>query len=639
MKKVINNKKVLFAIVLILLVVLVLYSVLFKDGSVSLTTLNETHMNQEKDAVYSIVISYDANYQNAKLKDNIHVEDTLPEGLNFVEFVQKNDSQLLFINKYDGYNTSQDGMSYEAYYGCIAQVKGGVSGLKYDSNTRKITFDIIDMSDGCQISVDVRVSFDPTTTRIDHYNTARVRVGNQYYKSNTIHSYVGDDSATVYSVNFKIEGEHPTSLNKFYPLRRTYSVGQEIGLDEVPNTPGYTFNGWTSNDITISNGKFTMPNKDVELVGTFTPSNETKYKVTYKTSGDVPEGFIVPNPVEYYKGEIVNLYSITGNSIYDVEYRISPNIDGLDGNEFVMPNKDVEVTLLFTNKVYAIRYKFMGEYSPKTIEKPVSTVSGDDERAKSLKQYIGNEELYSLHYASEKVKLPKYKSRTCTNREDNSEVKCRFAGWFYSNEFTMPNAHITVEGLWSPVVGVFEPQIITTILNEKDKYYKGDVVEFKTTIKNTSDVDISNVKVDNNLKNQKYPQSDLYKINGEHIIIYEIKAGSSVDIFSTYNVVEDEVTQIANIFEIVSATSSNEDYYLENTDYIAEVSFDIDTIGSEESETNTTVVDEPNETNTTIIPESNTPKTGDDVWIYFLILGVSAVVIFVVIKLLKKKEE
>ena len=629
------NKKILVLVALILLVVPILAGIVFKDGSVSFSGSGPIKMNPEKDAIYSIIVSYDSTYKDSKMNNTIHVEDILPEGLNFVEFIQKTNDQLINSNKLGKLEIYY--AQYDSYFGCTAQVRDGVNGLKYDPNTRKISFDIIDMSDGCQISVDVRVSFDPTTTRIDHYNTARVKVGNNYYKSNTIHSYIGDDSATLYSVNYRIEGEHPTSLNKFYPLRRTYSAGQQIMLDEVPDTPGYTFNGWTSNDVTISNGKFTMPSNDVELIGTFTPNNETKYSVTYKTSGDVPEDFVLPSTKEYYSGEIVTLYSVTNNKAYTVKYSFSSTVD-LNDNEFTMPNKDIEVTLTFENNIYGIRYKFMGEYMPNTIEIPNSTVDLNSRRAKDAKNYLGTDEKYSLHYAGDHIVLPKYKVRKCTNKETREVVNCRFVGWYYNDEFDMPSAFITAEGLWAPVAGTFEPKIDTAILNSKDKYYKGDVVEFKTTIKNTADVDITNVKVQNNLKNQNYTQSDKYKIEGEYIIIYEIKAGSSVDIFSTYNVVEDEVTQIANTFEIIAATAPN-DYYLENTDYIAEVSFDVDTIGSEVNETNTTVVDEPNETNTTIIPESNTPKTGDDIWIYFLILGVSVVVIFVVIKLLKKKEE
>ena len=51
----------------------------------------------------------------------------------------------------------------------------------------------------------------------------------------------------------------------------------------VPTYAGYTFsNSWTTSDVTVENGKFTMPAGAVAFEGTWTANN---YTITFNANG------------------------------------------------------------------------------------------------------------------------------------------------------------------------------------------------------------------------------------------------------------------------------------------------------------------------------------------------------------------
>lgn len=80
-----------------------------------------------------------------------------------------------------------------------------------------------------------------------------------------------DPYSLVYSVEYVINEDGPSIT---LPETINYKVGNTVLVDtsfvvgEVYN--GYVFNGWTTSDVTISDGKFTMPDKAVTLTGSWT---------------------------------------------------------------------------------------------------------------------------------------------------------------------------------------------------------------------------------------------------------------------------------------------------------------------------------------------------------------------------------
>lgn len=55
--------------------------------------------------------------------------------------------------------------------------------------------------------------------------------------------------------------------------------------DAMPERPGYTFNGWVTDDAVVSNGAFTMPDKDVTFTASWMP-NEAKASVWFYLTSD-----------------------------------------------------------------------------------------------------------------------------------------------------------------------------------------------------------------------------------------------------------------------------------------------------------------------------------------------------------------
>ncbi len=90
---------------------------------------------------------------------------------------------------------------------------------------------------------------------------------------------------TAYTVTYKYDKEYPEApdLDNYYT--KAYLAGTSIKIEEKPTWAGYTFNGWTTSNAEISNGKFEMPAQNVELTGSWTANNDVSYTVHYYKQG------------------------------------------------------------------------------------------------------------------------------------------------------------------------------------------------------------------------------------------------------------------------------------------------------------------------------------------------------------------
>ena len=121
------------------------------------------------------------------------------------------------------------------------------------------------------------------------------------------------------------------------------TAGTEITLNAVPKA-GYRFKEWKviSGGVTITGGKFTMPDSDVEVMAVFEPIPAEKYDVTVKGSYASASG-----TGSYSAGETVTIragsrknYAFNGWTSDDVDIA-DP---GSANTSFVMPDGDVTVT-------------------------------------------------------------------------------------------------------------------------------------------------------------------------------------------------------------------------------------------------------------------------------------------------------
>ena len=84
--------------------------------------------------------------------------------------------------------------------------------------------------------------------------------------------------AVTNAVTYEYAGTHYPNIPAL-PTTKYYSYNSSVSVEATPTLTGYTFSGWTTNDVTVSDGKFTMPDKTVTFSGYWTANTNTKYTV------------------------------------------------------------------------------------------------------------------------------------------------------------------------------------------------------------------------------------------------------------------------------------------------------------------------------------------------------------------------
>lgn len=255
MKKAKKSLLICIAVVIISIVVISIGS------SLSQMLENDVRVAENSDLTYYLDVIYDGKDSDVVTSsdtatanvnsDYIYVEDKIPEGLIFKEFVSTDDGTIGAVKRSDG--TS-----------CPGYVVGGVEGLKYDEATRIVSFRVKNLQAGCKLTVGI-VTTTPSLNgkkRMDFYNTATARENDFSINSNTVHVFMGKEETSLYSVSYKYTGSIPENAPEL-PAANNYAAGTAIGVFNNPTLPGYTFSGWTTTDVSVTNGTFAMPEKAV----------------------------------------------------------------------------------------------------------------------------------------------------------------------------------------------------------------------------------------------------------------------------------------------------------------------------------------------------------------------------------------
>ena len=536
------QKKLMFLIPLIALVLIVGF-VFSSSFSFAEVLDNGTRVEENSDLTYYIDVLYDGKDSEAVsssdeatadvYSDYIYVEDKLPEGLTFKEFVSSAGNTIGAVKRNDP-NTS-----------CSGSVVGGYDGLSYNPDTNTISFKVKSLQAGCKLTVGVT-----TTTpslgdkeRIDFYNTAYAKENDFSAQSNTVHVFLGKLNSTTYQVSYRIEGEVPNNVE--VPTSNTYVAGASVGVASNPMVDGYTFSGWQSNDVEVINGIFTMPSDNVVFTGTFTKSKT--YEVSYRIEGEKPDIYTIPTTKEYSassdvfvdslkKGDIIDGYCFLGWETDDV----SLTQDGEDIT-FTMPEKNVELVGRFEKVTYTVTYQFQGNILPPNA----------DSLLPEVKSYA----------PGETVKLA----------ENPEAAGYRFLGWYASNTFEMPDENVVIYGEWAEQSGIFSPTITQEIINPKEKYEKGDIVEFKITITNSENFQIKDVMLEN--KYTLVAGAGYTLMNDHYVKIPTIPATSSIEVYGRYIVEEDNYQKLENVAEILGAIADNNYVFDTTRNYQAKVEF------------------------------------------------------------------
>ena len=112
---------------------------------------------------------------------------------------------------------------------------------------------------------------------------------------------------TVYQISYRVEGDAPASSSEIPAVESGIEAGAaktvKAGLTTTETTREgvvgtWTFNGWTTDDASVSNGAFAMPAANVEFVGTWSFEAAPTYTITYTVVGDAPAAFSEFSPLE-----------------------------------------------------------------------------------------------------------------------------------------------------------------------------------------------------------------------------------------------------------------------------------------------------------------------------------------------------
>ena len=144
--------------------------------------------------------------------------------------------------------------------------------------------------------------------------------------------------ANTYTLTYDLDGgewENDTT----YTYTKKYNEEVEVKAD--PTKTGYTFAGWTSAEVEVVNGKFTMPAKNVTLTAKW---NVNKYTIKWvnwddsevRTDTEVPYGTELEEPedptreadAQYtytFKGWTPEVKTVTGDATYRATYTKEAN--------------------------------------------------------------------------------------------------------------------------------------------------------------------------------------------------------------------------------------------------------------------------------------------------------------------------
>lgn len=569
--------------------------------------------------------------------DCIQIEDKIPEGLTFIGFVPSSDGKFGAVKQSDkiSYATgwviddTNEASTTEGTWNAD-KTEYTYHGLHYTVSDRTVRFRIKDLQAGGLITIGIITKTptidDPETLvvekRRDFYNQASGLEGIIRKISNMVHAFMQNGDEPVYDVEYVIEGEKPADVGEL-PSTQKYAENTKVGVANPIQTEEYSFNGWSSDDVTISSSKdFVMPNKKVVLKGSFSKSTAPKYKVTYQIDGDKPSGYEVPTEKAYVSGALVKVDCLAEGDIIG-QYKFlgwnTSDVTISNEKDFFVENKDVVITGKFEQIKYKVEYKFFDTLIPPE----------GDSLLPETKYYP----------AGTKVKLEK-------NPVSNG---FEFSGWYQNDVFEMPEKDIVIYGEWIQVFGYFEPKIEKEIINKKTSYKPGDVVEFKITVTNQNDFEIDEILVrENNIKSE-FKESDNYKKESATLAtIKSLNANEKAVLYATYTVDEKDSGTIKNEVEIVCAIGANK-YTMVEKDYKASCEFKIWKPGDPEPVIDPTPNTDPmpnadpdldpkNETIVEKIKDKLNPKTGDTIYYYVAILVIT-LIIFTKIKKSKNKSK
>ena len=159
-----------------------------------------------------------------------------------------------------------------------------------------------------------------------------------------------------YNVTYEYTGTVPKGASEV-PTKATYKYGAEVTVADQATAPaGYTFNGWTTEDATVKDGKFTMPVGSVVLKGNFTANEDTKYQVKHYL--EKLDGTYELKDTENLKGTTDTVVNASAKSY--TGFALDTTVDGTKLSGKVKGDGSLVLKLYYTRNSYDVTYTYTG---------------------------------------------------------------------------------------------------------------------------------------------------------------------------------------------------------------------------------------------------------------------------------------
>lgn len=179
--------------------------------------------------------------------------------------------------------------------------------------------------------------------------------------------------AIDYSVIYRYEGSVPPGAPALPEGGVNYNIGDVLEVAPVPSLDGYGFQGWTTTDASIVDGKFVMPDNDVVITGQW---RKGLHNVLYIYQGSVPDKAPKP-PVDanaYPVGAQVTVLPEPGLEGYTFS-GWQADVDVVDG-VFTMPITNVVFSGTWMPNLYNVTFSYTGDIPESAQQLPT-----EDQRA------------------------------------------------------------------------------------------------------------------------------------------------------------------------------------------------------------------------------------------------------------------
>lgn len=548
-KKIIKSNSKIFIIIFLLFVSYIVSIVIRNTFSSELD--NDIEVEPNTVLTYYLNINYDgidingvksSNTKTIDLSsDTMLIQDTIPKGLTFLEFVPTSDGSIGAVKRSDNstpcsgrvIDDTNESQSTSGVWNS-SHTEYTYHGLHYNSNTGVVTFKVKDLQAGCKLTVGIKTKTPPTVDdpdteeiekRRDFYNFATILEKSTLNNSNIVHTYMGNEFEDMYDVKYSYVGiEDSISIP---PIKKS-APGSVVKIDTPPTIEGYTFKEWSSSDVTINDNSFIMPEKNVEISGTYVKNAQKK--VTYVLQGEVPKGYEVPDVKNYLVNQTVKVDSMKSGDVYNgytFKGWSSSNVTISENNDFKMPTSDVVLQGEFEPIKHKVIYQFTGSTMP----------ANANDYLPKVKEYSENE-IVKLETVPE-----------LTNYE--------FSGWLHDDDFKMPDSDVTIYGEWKKKSTKYLLHMSQTFVGPSIASMDDEII-IRFTISNDNNFDISNVMI----KREANPDIFSFKIGKGYseisdkiFMIDSIPAHKSATIEFHWFINDDSVSMINSKFTILGATA------------------------------------------------------------------------------------